>query len=71
MEFFKKLCINLNLNFSIGEQIEKNDDLTLEIGDLVVYPIYGVGEIEDFDTYNVDGSARFYSYKFFKQDKRN
>ena len=36
----------------------KSDELSLEIGDLVVYPIYGVGEIENFDTYNVDGSSQ-------------
>ena len=59
----------MNLNFSIGEQIEKNDELTLEIGDLVVYPIYGVGEIEDFDTYNVDGSTQDFILINFKQDK--
>ena len=31
-------------------------DLDLEIGDLVVYPSYGVGEIEKFDKYDIDGS---------------
>ena len=49
--------------------MKKNDDLTLEIGDLVVYPIYGVGEIEDFDTYNVDGSTQDFILINFKQDK--
>jgi CarD family transcriptional regulator len=49
--------------------LKKNDDLTLEIGDLVVYPIYGVGEIEDFDTYNVDGSTQDFILINFKQDK--
>ena len=53
------------LTFLIGEIIEKSDDLSLEIGDLVVYPIYGVGEIENFDTYDVRWiCSGFYSYKF-------
>ena len=49
--------------------MKKSDDLTLEIGDLVVYPIYGVREIEDFDTYNVDGSTQDFILINFKQDK--
>ena len=57
------------LTFLIGEIIEKSDDLSLEIGDLVVYPIYGVGEIENFDTYDVDGSAQDFILINFKQDK--
>ena len=35
--------------------MKKNKELSLEIGDLVVYPTYGVGEIEKFDSYDVDG----------------
>ena len=38
--------------------MKKSSDLSLEVGDLVVYPIYGVGEIENFDTYNIDGSPQ-------------
>ena len=34
-------------------------DLDLEIGDLVVYPSYGVGEIEKFDKYDIDGSPKY------------
>ena len=38
--------------------MKKEDELNLEVGDLVVYPIYGVGEVENFDTYEVDGSSQ-------------
>jgi len=49
--------------------LKKNNELKLEVGDLVVYPIYGVGEIENFDTYNVDGSQQDFILINFKQDK--
>lgn len=49
--------------------MKKNDELSLEVGDLVVYPIYGVGEIENFDSYNIDGSAQDFILINFKQDK--
>ena len=49
--------------------MKKNNELKLEVGDLVVYPIYGVGEIENFDTYNVDGSQQDFILINFKQDK--
>ena len=49
--------------------MKKSDELSLEIGDLVVYPIYGVGEIENFDTYNIDGSSQDFILINFKQDK--
>ena len=49
--------------------MKKNSELKLEVGDLVVYPIYGVGEIENFDTYNVDGSKQDFILINFKQDK--
>ena len=49
--------------------LKKNDELSLEVGDLVVYPIYGVGEIENFDSYNIDGSAQDFILINFKQDK--
>lgn len=49
--------------------MKKNNELKLEVGDLVVYPIYGVGEIENFDTYNVDGSKQDFILINFKQDK--
>tara|TARA_B100000683_G_C12364340_1_gene504405 strand:+ start:102 stop:629 length:528 start_codon:yes stop_codon:yes gene_type:complete len=57
------------LNIPIGEKLKKNNELKLEVGDLVVYPIYGVGEIENFDTYNVDGSQQDFILINFKQDK--
>ena len=38
--------------------MKKEDELNLEVGDLVVYPIYGVGEVENFDSYEVDGSSQ-------------
>ena len=44
-------------------------DLDLEIGDLVVYPSYGVGEIEKFDKYDIDGSDQDFILINFKQDK--
>ena len=49
--------------------MKKEDDLSLEVGDLVVYPIYGVGEVENFDTYDVDGSSQDFILINFKQDK--
>ena len=49
--------------------MKKNDELSLEVGDLVVYPIYGVGEIENFDSYNIDGSQQNFILINFKQDK--
>ena len=49
--------------------MKKNDELSLEVGDLVVYPIYGVGEIENFDSYDIDGSAQDFILINFKQDK--
>ena len=49
--------------------MKKNDELSLEVGDLVVYPIYGVGEIENFDSYNIDGSKQDFILINFKQDK--
>lgn len=49
--------------------MKKNDELSLEVGDLVVYPIYGVGEIENFDSYNIDGSQQDFILINFKQDK--
>ena len=43
-----------------GEVLKKNNDtLNLEIGDLVVYPTYGVGQIEEFDTHEIDGDKYF------------
>ena len=57
------------MNIPIGEKLKKNNELKLEVGDLVVYPIYGVGEIENFDTYNVDGSKQDFILINFKQDK--
>ena len=49
--------------------MKKEDELNLEVGDLVVYPIYGVGEVENFDTYDVDGSSQDFILINFKQDK--
>jgi CarD family transcriptional regulator len=49
--------------------LKKNDEISLEVGDLVVYPIYGVGEIENFDSYNIDGSQQDFILINFKQDK--
>ena len=47
----------------------KKKELQLDIGDLVVYPTYGVGEIENFDSYDVDGSKLDFILINFKQDK--
>ncbi len=44
-------------------------DLNLEIGDLVVYPTYGVGQIEEFDTHHIDGTDHDFVLINFKQDK--
>ena len=49
--------------------MKKEDELNLEVGDLVVYPIYGVGEVENFDSYEVDGSSQDFILINFKQDK--
>ena len=49
----------------------KKKELELGVGDLVVYPTYGVGEIENFDTYDVDGSMQDFILINFKQDKMN
>ncbi len=46
-----------------------NGNLDLEIGDLVVYPTYGVGQIEQFDTHNIDGDDHDFVLINFKQDK--
>ncbi len=46
-----------------------NDNLNLEVGDLVVYPTYGVGQIEEFDTHNIDGNDHDFVLINFKQDK--
>tara|TARA_X000000950_G_scaffold89915_1_gene113211 strand:+ start:32645 stop:33163 length:519 start_codon:yes stop_codon:yes gene_type:complete len=53
------------------ERILKKDvpDLNLEIGDLVVYPTYGVGQIEEFDTHHIDGTDHDFVLINFKQDK--
>ena len=48
---------------------KNNDNLNLEIGDLVVYPTYGVGQIEQFDTHNIDGDDHDFVLINFKQDK--
>ena len=53
-----------------GEILKKNSDtLNLEIGDLVVYPTYGVGQIEEFDTHEIDGDKHDFVMINFKQDK--
>ena len=49
--------------------MKKEDELNLEVGDLVVYPIYGVGEVENFDSYDIDGSSQDFILINFKQDK--
>ena len=46
-----------------------SDELNLEVGDLVVYPTYGVGQIEEFDTHKIDGSDHDFVLINFKQDK--
>ena len=48
---------------------KKNLDLGLDIGDMVVYPTYGVGEIEKFDSYDIDGLEQDFILINFKQDK--
>ena len=48
---------------------KNSDNLNLEIGDLVVYPTYGVGQIEQFDTHNIDGDDHDFVLINFKQDK--
>ena len=48
---------------------KNNGNLNLEIGDLVVYPTYGVGQIEQFDTHNIDGNDHDFVLINFKQDK--
>ena len=54
----------------IGDILNKNsDELNLEIGDLVVYPTYGVGQIEEFDKHEIDGSQHEFVLINFKQDK--
>ena len=50
--------------------LKKNtEELNLEVGDLVVYPTYGVGQIEDFDTHHIDGDDHKFVLINFKQDK--
>ncbi len=49
--------------------MKKENELHLEVGDLVVYPIYGVGEVENFDKYDIDGSSQDFILINFKQDK--
>jgi len=49
--------------------LKKSKDLNIEIGDLVVYPIYGVGEIEKFEKHNIDGIDSNFILINFKQDK--
>lgn len=48
---------------------KNNDNLDLEVGDLVVYPTYGVGQIEEFDTHHIDGNDHDFVLINFKQDK--
>ena len=48
---------------------KNNDALNLEVGDLVVYPTYGVGQIEEFDTHNIDGNDHDFVLINFKQEK--
>ena len=59
----------LNLDYCLEKQLKKTSELSLEIGDLVVYPIYGVGEVENFDTYEIDGAPQDFILINFKQDK--
>ena len=49
--------------------MKKESELHLEVGDLVVYPIYGVGEVENFDKYEIDGNPQDFILINFKQDK--
>jgi len=48
---------------------KETSTLSLEIGDLVVYPTYGVGQIEEFDTHHIDGTDHDFVLINFKQDK--
>ena len=48
---------------------KKDDKLDLVIGDLVVYPTYGVGQIEEFDSHEIDGSKHDFVLINFKQEK--
>ena len=66
--FILKCSIIRVLTFSTGGEIEKSNELSLEIGDLVVYPIYGVGDRVP-DTYDIDGSSQDFILINFKQDK--
>ena len=43
--------------------------MNLEVGDLVVYPTYGVGQIEEFDSHIIDGNSHDFVMINFKQDK--
>mgnify|MGYP001363054345 CR=1 FL=1 len=48
--------------------MKKLKNLDLEIGDLVVYPIYGVGEIEEFDSHKIDGDRHDFILINFSTD---
>ena len=48
--------------------MKKNNELSLEVGDLVVYPIYGVGEIENLILIMLMVHSKI-SYNKFWQDK--
>lgn len=48
---------------------KNNEKLDLVIGDLVVYPTYGVGQIEKFDSHEIDGSKHDFVLINFKQEK--
>ena len=48
---------------------KETETLNLEIGDLVVYPTYGVGQIEEFDTHHIEGIDHNFVLINFKQDK--
>ena len=60
---------NSQLNYCLEKRLKKTSELSLEIGDLVVYPIYGVGEVKNFDSYEIDGSPQDFILINFKQDK--
>ena len=49
--------------------MSKKKNLVLDIGDLVFYPIYGVGEVEKFDQHRIDGINHEFILINFKQDK--
>ena len=49
--------------------MKKSSELSLEVGDLVVYPIYGVGEIRKLRYIYIDGSPQDFILINFKQDK--